>query len=232
MLYIDNKNPIMKSIISIEEDYNIEPVNAIIKENTIIPGINGKEINKHKSLIKMEEFGTFNDIYLVYDVIKPNISLEDNKDKIIIKGNSQKRNISLILEENETNENYLIENNINYNLISNLNTNLTIKREYLNGENNEKKFSDLNTLLNKNNLNKKICIIDYSNYNSCLKNKYYIVSPSLILNNNYLEIINKIDSGDILLIRKQASLESLKLVLNEIKRQDLSIIYLSKLIEE
>jgi len=232
MIYIDNNNPIMKVIEEKEVDYNIKPVNAIIKDNTIIPGVNGKEVNKHKSLIKMEEFGAFNDIYLIYNTIKPDISLDKNKDKIIIKGNAQKRSISLILEENEILENYLNEKNIYYNIITNLNTNLSIKREYINGESDEKKFSDLNSLLNKNSLNKKICLINYSNYNSCLKKEYYLISNSLDSKDNYLDLIKKIDSGDIILIRNETSLDTLKLILSEIKKLDLSIVYLSDLISE
>ena len=100
MIYIDNQSPLMKVIESVESDYNVKAVNAIIKDNTIIPGLKGKEINRHKSLLKMEEFGSFNETYLVYNMVDPSISLKDNKDKIIIHGNDSKREISLILEKN------------------------------------------------------------------------------------------------------------------------------------
>ena len=233
MIYIDNKNPIMEVIRNVEADYNTKAEDAIIREDTIIPGINGKEINKHKSLVKMEEFGVFNETYLVYNIVKPNISLEDNKDKVIIKGNSKKRNISLILDKNLKIEKYLNDNNIKYDIIAKLGTDLNIKREYLNGESDEKDFSDLNSLLKKHSLNKKICLINYSNNDTCQKKKYYLVSNSLLLNNtNYLDLINKLNSGDIVLITSQTSLDTFKLMLNEIKKLDLNIVYLSELISE
>ena len=230
MIYIDNKSPLMKEIVSKTDDYNVLPVNATISDNTIIPGINGKEINKHKSLIKMQEFGAFNENFLIYDTLKPNISLNDNKDKIIIKGNNLKRNISLILEPNETLENYLKDNNIEFTLIANLNTDLKLNKEYINGEGDEKKFSDLNALFNKNSLS-KLCLVNYSNIEMCKKKDYYIVANSKD-SNNYLNLIKNIESGDIILIKKNTSLDNLKLIINEIKRQDLSIVYLSKLISE
>lgn len=231
MIYIENKNPIMQEIISKEKKYNILPVNAEIKNNTIIPGVNGKNINKHKSLLKMNDFGSFNELYLVYDNIKPEINLEKNKDKIIIKGNNNKHAISLILEESEDLENYLNQNKIKYDILTTKNTNLKLNREYLNGS--KEDFSDINSLLNKNNLNKKICLINYLNKETCINKKYYLVQESLkITNSNIVESLNKINSGEIILIPKSLTLINLKLVINEIKKQDLSIIYLSKLINE
>lgn len=38
----------------------------------------------------MEDFNAFNEHFLKFNDITPEISLEDNKDKIIIKGNSKK----------------------------------------------------------------------------------------------------------------------------------------------
>ncbi|UKI29085.1 MAG: hypothetical protein L6V78_01690 [Clostridium sp.] len=72
-----------------------------MKNNTIIPGLNGKEIDYKKSLVKMEDFNAFNEHFLKFNDITPEISLEDNKDKIIIKGNPKKRSVSLILEQDK-----------------------------------------------------------------------------------------------------------------------------------
>lgn len=232
MAFIDNKNPIMQEIIKKENNYNIKAVNAIIDGNTIIPGIKGKKINKHKSFIKMNEFGSFNSLYLVYDTIKPNISISENMDKIIISGNPSKRNISLIIEPNSEVEKYLNSKKTEYDLIANINTDLNIRREYINGETEEQNFSDLQSILRKNKLNNRLCLINYSSYDSCLKNKYYLVSATTISNNNYLKAINKISSGSIILISQNTSVANLKLILNEIQRQDLNIVYLSELIKE
>ncbi len=230
MIYIDNQSPLMKVIKENVNNYNTIPVNAIIEGNTIIPGIKGKEVNKRKSLLKMEEFGVFNETYLVYDKINPKVTLKDNMDKIIIKGNSIKREISLVLEENPLLEDYLNESKIKYNLLTKLNTNLGIEREYINAEAIDKNFSDLNSLLNKKSLNKKLCFLNYSNINYCQKYKHYIVKYTLKSNDR--ELLSKLNSGDIILITSKTSLETLKLILNEIRKLDLNIVYLSKLISE
>lgn len=232
LIFIDNKKPIMQEIIKEEDNYNTLPVNAEIKDNTIIPGINGKKVNRKKSLIKMEEFKAFNDIYLKYDIIKPEISLENNKDKIIIKGNTQKNSISLLVEENAIIENYLNTQKIKYTLLSKITTNLSTNREYINAEKDEDTFKDLNAILNKKKLNKKICLINYSNIETCLNKKYYIINYNLKLKEPIITTINTLTSGDIILIPKETDLENIKLIINEAYQLDLNIDYVSNLISE
>lgn len=87
---------IMINIKQIKEEVKISPINATIKNNTIIPGIKGKTINTNKSYNKMKQYGKFDSSLLVYEKIKPDISLTKNLDKYIIKGNEQKQMISLI----------------------------------------------------------------------------------------------------------------------------------------
>lgn len=231
MIYLENQNPIMKEIIKLENIYEVKSVNAIIEDNTIIPGINGKKINKKKSLLKMENFGSFNETFIIYNDIKPDISINDNIDKVIIKGNNMKRNISLILEDSDL-TNYLKEHNIQYSLISDLSSDLTIDREYILGETDKKNISDLNTLLNKKKKNSKICLINYSNLEYCKEKKYYLIKPNIDTINNINYLLNDICSGSIILVRKSTSLDNLKLIIKEIKKQDLDIVYLSTLISE
>ncbi len=232
MVFIDNNSPLMKEIVSLKDKYKVEAVNAIVKDNTIIPGVNGREINKRKSLIKMEENGSFNENLLIYDIINPVVSINNNIDKIIIKGNPLKRGVSLILEKNEELEDYLSDNNIKYDILAKLDTNLDDKtREYINSESLIEKYSDLNALLNKKKINNKICFLNYSNLNYCQKNKYYLVTYSLNSFDKY-SLISNIDSGDIILINSYTSIDTLKLVLSEIKKMDLDILYLSDLIKE
>ena len=83
---------------------------AIIKNNTIIPGINGRIVNVNKSYKNMRINNYYSEKLFVYDYNKPMISLEDNKNKYIIKGNKEKKMISLIFKiKNNTN----IENILN-----------------------------------------------------------------------------------------------------------------------
>ncbi len=229
MIYIDSKNPIMQKITSVMNDYYISPVDAIIYNDTIIPGINGKEVNKQASLIKMEEFGAFNDTYLIYNKVKPNISLDDYKDKVIIRGNPSKRSIALILEENSNLEEYLLNKNIKYSIIATLNTTLSQNKDYINGEKDQNKASDLNSLLNKKKINKKICLVNYSNIDFCKNKKYFIIKPSIELNNL---TFNNINNGEIILITQNTTLDSLNNLIIKANHLDLSFVSLSELIAE
>ena len=77
-------------------DYKIDPTNGIIKNDTIIPGINGRSINIEKSYKKMREKGNFDKELIQYDKLTPKISITNNKDKYIISGNITKNMVSII----------------------------------------------------------------------------------------------------------------------------------------
>ena len=77
----------MQEIKSVSADYNKDATDAVIdkENNTIIPGKYGRVVDDVESYMSMHEFGIFNENYLIYKKIKPNTSLEDNKDKYILK---------------------------------------------------------------------------------------------------------------------------------------------------
>ena len=60
LIFIDEQKPLMKEIKLNASKYEAVPVNSVIENNTIIPGLNGKEIDYKKSLVKMENFNAFN----------------------------------------------------------------------------------------------------------------------------------------------------------------------------
>ena len=113
---IREKDPIMKTIKSTDEKYNIEAVNAEIKDNTIIPGLSGKEIDYEKTYTNMKQYGTYNEILTTLKDIEPTISVDDYYDKYITGGNPIKRSISLVfkVEKNSPKEiiNILKNNNV------------------------------------------------------------------------------------------------------------------------
>lgn len=231
MIYLENQSPIMQKIMKEEEKYKELPVNAEVDANTIVPGIKGKEINKRKSYAKMDDFGTFNEMFIIYDYLKPEVSLEDHLDKVIIRGNKLKRAVSFVVEDSVITD-YFEKNNINYTLISTLSSDFTKQRECLLGEELKENISDLNSLLNKNKINSKICLVNYSNIEYCKEKKYYIVAPEVDTGINITQLLPAISSGSIILVRKSTSLQNLDLLLKEIKKQDLDIVYLSELIRE
>ena len=232
MIYINNQNPIMQEILEKQNDYVIEPVNAIIDNNTIIPGINGKEVDVDKTFNKMVDYGYFNDLLYVFHDSTPKLTLNDNLDKIIIKGNPKKNMISLIVNHNEDVYKYLKENNIKFTNLVYLEDKIDKNEKYINGEGSALLFSDLDSILKKNKVNDKICLINYSNLELCKNKDYFLVSYSINMDDNILENINKLSAGDIILATSKTTLNDLKLILKEAKRLDLKIDYLSILISE
>jgi len=81
-LIVLNKSPLMITINEEKEKYSIKSVNALIDGNYIIPGVNGIEVNARDSYYRMQELEIFDKYYLSFDQVKPNISLEDNKDNL------------------------------------------------------------------------------------------------------------------------------------------------------
>ena len=78
--------------------YNIEPVDAIITEHVIIPGINGRKINLEKSYNNMKRINSFQESLLVFDEIKPSKTIDDIYDKVIVSGNQNINKVSIVLE--------------------------------------------------------------------------------------------------------------------------------------
>ena len=112
-LKVESKDPIYQEIAEYKEAVvSNESVDATILDEYIIPGLNGLEIDVRKSFHNMKSFGTFNKYYLIYDQIKPDISLEDNKDKIIISGTNKKKSVSIVIENIGDVSKYLKENDI------------------------------------------------------------------------------------------------------------------------
>ena len=98
-IYILKENDkLMKTIKEKQNEYNTLPVNTIITNNTIIPGINGKKVNIDKSYNNMKGLNEFRESLLVFDIIKPSVSNIYNK--VIISGNQTINEISILTKLN------------------------------------------------------------------------------------------------------------------------------------
>ncbi|MEG1648144.1 MAG: hypothetical protein RR325_05220 [Bacilli bacterium] len=229
--FLLEKNQLYVEINSKKDDYKIESVSAIIDGNFIIPGIEGVSVNTKESYFNMLGIEKFNKYYLVYSKVSPEISIENNKDKIIKNGNRNKSAISFIIED-EIIASYFKRKDIK---VDYLVTEETFNKDnFFEQINNDTvNYKKVESLLNKNNLNKHICIINKDNEELCRKNKSYLIKPNIILNNiNFLEVKNKITKGDIVHVKGLSSIENLNLLINTIKYKDLSIVTLSILIDE
>lgn len=233
IMMVEGMSPLMQTINQVNDFKEYEPVNAIIDGNTIIPGKKGRTINKRETYLKMNDFGTFNETFFVYDYKEPDISLEDNLDKVIIKGNSGDA-VAIIVDSDNFDDFFLVEKIKYTKLITDeekINKNKLVN--YINASGDEHEFYDLNYYLKRNKINNKICLVGLSNIKVCNNLKYYLVEPNLnMYHSNVASIKGKISGGDILYVHDNVTLSELKIIVNELKYKGISIISLSELIKE
>lgn len=232
-LLVRNQDPILKEIKSVSGDVNVDYVNATINEDYIIPGMYGRIVDELKSLTKMKEQEAFNSLYLVTRAVKPDISLSDNLDKIIIQGNSKKNSLSFIIDGNTSKGvlAYLKKHDIK---ASSLVTKDTYqKNSFFEPINNDfTNYKELDKILKKDKLDTNICLLDRnnSNYSFCKKKKKYLVKTSLTLDNsNIITLKESLTSGSIIYLKDETYLDCL---VEYIKSKDLKIVPLSELISE
>lgn len=243
-----NQDEIMIKLNEIAEHYKIEPIDAKIENDTIIPGQSGKSINIAKSYKLMKKIGYFEESQLKYDNIYPNISIYNNKDKYIINGNKKNKEISLIYIINNTKIINNIINIINDKIIpitffidsSYLNNNIEIlyklkDYEIYNYGNNGIYTKDNiiitnNIINNKTNNHSTYCLFLNKNIDSlniCANNKMLSIMPSIT--GNYNNIKNNLENGSIIHITNTKELLN---IINYINSKGYNIVPLSHLIKE
>lgn len=233
--YIKNKDPIMIKIRNKEINYYKEPVNAIINNNTIIPGRKGQEIDIDNSYIKMKKINDYNESLLVFNYLTPQKSISNNKDKLIINGNKEKKNISILLKINDLNILNKITNDNCFNDINFIFNNSFITKNY-----NYIKLLENNIVINQNEKLYNLELIDYcyttdiNSNNKCLNYNKFCIIPKEITNNYYYNTYQIIDNGNILVyqIINDKNIYEIKLIINSIKNLGFKIVSLDKLIKE
>lgn len=252
---IKENDDLLKQIEDIENQYMTEPINAIIKDNTIIAGISGSKINVKESYKKMKKIDEFNTNLLVYESIKPEISVLNYYDKYIIKSN--KNEVSLL---------FLVEQNNNIEKILNILNNYEIKATfYTDGnwfENNNEKIIDLieeghtignlgynysynvngiswmNTIVTKiGNQKYSYCYTEEENeeiLKICKNNSSYTIMPNIIVKNNPLITIKQnLEKGSIISLKiNDTTINELPLIIEYINSKDLNIVNLEELLDE
>jgi hypothetical protein len=99
---VKNQDPIMVKINEYSNTYNIEPANAIIYNNDLIPGLNGCIVDTNRSYYNMKRNGYYNVNMIEYKEIKPDFSVNNVYDKYIIKGNKEANEVALLFKINST----------------------------------------------------------------------------------------------------------------------------------
>ncbi len=94
---------LLLEIKSKKDGYKENATPPIIKDDTIIPGTSGQEVDVEKSYQNMRKIGYFDDKLLVYKKIPVSNPIDKNKDKYIIAGTNSKKEVSLIfrLDQND-----------------------------------------------------------------------------------------------------------------------------------
>lgn len=256
-LVIKNIDELMIKIKEESEKNYLLPIDAIVNENTIIPGLYGLKININQSYRNMKRLNQYNEKLLIYEEVKPQISIEDTYDKYIISGNKEKKQISIILIiNNKTNIDYIRSiskaKNIKFNifidgtwiednneLLELLNKeghnigNLSYNNDYKNSY-----YIWIDTILKKIIKQKNnYCYMEKENkdyLSICASNKNYTISPSIIINKNTLSIVKeKITNGSIISIyTNDTTLDELKVTINYILSKGYKIVTLDDLIDE
>lgn len=238
---INKKDPLMVEITKQKDKYKVEPTEAIITENTVIPGIEGKEIDVDKSYEKMKTEGVFREQSIIYNKVTPTNSISNNKDKYIIKGNNNKQEVSIIVivdKNNTIDKIYNIDNitlfiDSKYLTIDNLNK-IKSKDIYSYGNkgvyNNELLLSDNTLIKRKNNKVPLYCLSKEKNedtLNICNNNDMYVVIPNIV--GDLLNIKKSLSKGSIILLE---DINNINLIIRYINSKGYQIVPLSTLLKE
>ena len=252
---IKSEDKIMIELKEVEDEYKVLPIDATILGNTIVPGISGKNINIDESYKNMKVSGLFNKNLIVYDTILPSISINDNKDKFIIRGNSNKGSVGIIFildsdlyfdkineifNSKEVIANYFVD----YNYLINNSTKIkeTINHEFY-SYGNKGEYTPDNLLFSNNLISRikskdaKYCLTDnMSNkvLELCSKNNLYTISPSIIGDiSPYITIKENLVSGSVILLNMNSeTISELSTIIDYIKGKGLKIEGLSKVLSE
>ena len=255
--FIRERDPIMKNIKKSEKDYKIDPINATIKDNKIVPGVNGKTIDYDNSYKKMKKYGTYNESLTVFKEELPTISIDDYYDKYISQGSGINNDVSLVFEvkknDNITNIlSILKENNatatffIDGLFLENNNSLVTsmaeegYEIEILNYDNKYDELyfsSSLNTLNTITNLKPKYCFAKYDSkevLELCSKLELHTIIPTIMTGNYpYKDVKAKLSKGSIIGFSINSSTEiELSTVINYIKQKGYVINTLDSLLSE
>ncbi len=218
---VNDMDEIMIEIKEKKDNFKRDPIDAVINENEIIPGVNGRVVNINKSYKNMKSKGYYNENLYVYDYTKPSITLNDNINKYIIKGNPSKRMVSLSFIVQKSDDitdivniinNYNIKANffVDYNWFSS--NNELVKQLISKGHNigfivddNDSNLEWMDMVIKKvNKQSHGFCYNDDKNEDKlfkCVSRNDYTITPTIISDKTPLvDIKNKLESGSILLL--------------------------------
>lgn len=248
---IRRNDPIMKEINKNKDEYYISSVNAIIDDDKISLGSNGKAVDLNESYKKMKKYNKYDSNLLVYKEIIPNISYLDNKDKYIVRSNPNYNNISLIFKIDDL-------SNVSklYNILANkdvkgtffissdiiINNNTLLEQLSNIGHEIENldifdKFDYVNNIISSiTNNNPLFCITekeDKNIINFCNDKNFYTILPTICYQNPFITVKKELDNGKIFYFNiDNKTIKELPIIISYIKQKGYNIKLLKDLISE
>lgn len=248
---------LLTEIKSKKDGYKENAIEPIIDNNTIIPGINGKEVDVDKSYEAMSKIGYFESKLLVYKPLKVENSLDKNKDKYVINGNNTKMDVTLLFKVGNNND---ITNIIKLLEVKKVKATFFIESKYLEKHHNQiiKLVQNGHTIGNLSNnedyedsdfiwMKTIITNIGPQIYNYCytekpnkkilkicsIQNSITIMPQIIIKNKPYLNIKKQILPGSIISLDANSELNSqIEVILNYITSKGYNIKSLEELLKE
>lgn len=246
----NNKDPIMKSIMTYEEDTSNKCIEGSVSEEGVILGVNGYTVNVNRSYSNMRGIG-FDEDLLVFDESGCNVTKEKYLDKYIIKGNEYKNSVSLMVLVNDGKylENLnkialekdiklsfvvdvsILENNVE--LFTNLYDN---GHDILFGGSDKeelKKYVSIMKSIDKD--SEKYCVyVDSDVINICEDEKINSIKSEIFIEKNYLmNIKDFVEKGNLIILKENEYLvKELSASVNFIKAKGINIESVSKHLSE
>ena len=250
---VRNIDPIMKQIESNREKFETKSTNALIINNTIVPGIKGKKVDKYVSYNKMKKYGVYNESLTTIKEVRPTVSVNDYYDKYVVQGNEKIKQVSLLykidsLESLNLITNYLTMEHIPATLFieDSILDEVKDKLPELNNYEIELLFSndrEIDVSTSSNYLDSitgrpnKYCYTEEENdklLNICRKYKMHTIIPTFILNKNPTKVVKeKIKNGSIIGVDLTNQVEKeLDYIVYYIKSKGYSMVRLDTLLKE
>ena len=237
------------------EDVKVEPLDAYVFGDYVIPGVSGKSVDLTSSYSKMKSLGEYNSNLLVFVSELPNVSITSYKDKFIVNGNKSKKEVYLvfefsddkylkdvidILDENKVLANIFLDGYYIENDIDNLKG--MIKGHYVGnlgykGSYDESLIRYTNGLISRNFNESIFCYAkddDKSILNLCNKNDMYTIKPVMIDESYpYINVKKNISSYNIMSFKANSYLiKELDTIIKFIKQKGYEISLVSNLVFE
>lgn len=246
---VRNNDPIMLKIKDAKKTISVAKIDPVINDDEYITGVNGCDIDVDKSYTKMKNVGEYKEELLV---LSETVIDKKIKNKYIISGNKNEKNVSIVLiikdKLNNNLVNYLNSKKVNANFFIDgnyLSKNIVNIKELASNHNiyylgTDGKYSDKYMIYNNNliNINTKnesnYCITDKKDeklLKLCTDYDMKTIKADYIENNILDTIKNNLTNGEIIVFNSDDE-EEIKISINYILSKGYNIVSLNNLLNE